>query len=177
MKTKTVGMMIGLILIVAFISFYTFPKEIVRVQKAAILMEDGSIRDTTINIVGTLERPVFKPSKFSGEFTIEDIKATEENTLLDLNVVQKKNGINMANWVYHSSNQPLELKMPGIIWFDKDFGNISIQSTNQWLEKSGDNDLQPIKIISPAVSFEQAAAVQAELANRFGSPLEPLQKE
>ncbi|WP_152394280.1 hypothetical protein [Paenibacillus guangzhouensis] len=173
MRSKVFKVTISLIIVLGIITtlilvFYQFPKKVDLVSPAVSFYENdpSSIKNTSIRISGTLNRPLFQQHIFKGTVTIDDLEFTKANGTLDTYVLDKNNGIHSGNLVYHKPSKPGEIVTVSMIWFDDDFEHINIVSN--W----GENKKLSLLIVSGS-SYEEAIDTQKKMRDKYGSGFVP----
>ncbi|WP_339324488.1 hypothetical protein [Paenibacillus sp. FSL W8-0194] len=173
MKSKVFKVTISFIIILGIITtlilfFYPFPKKVNVVSPAVSFYENdpSSAKQTSISISGTLNRPLFRQHIFKGTVTIDGLEFTKENETLDTYVLDKNNGINMGNLVYHKPSKQGEFVTSSIIWFDDTFEHINIVS--DW----GGINKKSFFIVS-ASTYEEAIDTQKKMREKYGSTFVP----
>ncbi|MDM5276555.1 hypothetical protein ACN9MH_19940 [Paenibacillus silvae] len=168
MKTKVFKVTISVIVILGivtaiFLYFYKFPKEINIISPAVSFYENdpSSVEGTTIKVSGTLYRPLFQQHVFEGSVTIDNLDFTKKNETLDTYILDRKNGINMGNLVYHKPSTPGEFLTSSMIWFDDTFEHVNIAS--DW----GQN--KKLFFIVSASSYEEGIDAQRKMRDKYGS--------
>ncbi|MGG3456288.1 hypothetical protein [Paenibacillus rhizolycopersici] len=156
------------VITILFLFLYPFPKKVDLVSPAVSFYENdpSSLKQTSIRITGTLNRPLFQQHVFKGAVTIDDLEFTKVNETLDTYVLDKYNGINMGNLVYHKPSKPGEFVTLSMIWFDDSFEHINIVS--DW----GQDKKKKFFIVS-ASSYEQAIDIQKKMREKYGSTFVP----
>ncbi|OPA78713.1 hypothetical protein BVG16_12740 [Paenibacillus selenitireducens] len=165
----TISLIIVLgIIITLILFFYQFPKKVDIVSPAVSFYEKdpSSIKHTSIRISGTLNRPLFQQHIFKGTVTIDGLEFTKENGTLDTYVLDKNNGINSGNLVYHKPSKPGEIVTLSMIWFDDNFEHINIVS------KWGPNKKLWFFIVSGS-SYEEVIDTQKKMREKYGSTFVP----
>jgi len=165
----TISLIIVLgIVTILILFFYQFPKQVDLVSPAVSFYENdpSSIKHTPIRISGTLNRPLFQQHIFKGTVTIDGFEFTKENGTLDTYVLDKNNGINSGNLVYHKPSKPGEIITLSMIWFDDNFEHINIVSN--W----GPNKKLSLLIVSGS-SYEEAIDTQKKMRDKYGSGFVP----
>jgi hypothetical protein len=148
--------------------FCKFPQKVDVVRPAVSFYEkdSSSINRTSIRVSGTLYRPFFRQHEFKGTVTIDGFDFTKQNSTLPTYILDKNNGINMGNLVYHKPSKPWDFVTLGTIWFDDNFEHINIASN--W----GENKKMTYFIVS-ASSYEEAVATQIKMREKYGATFVP----
>ncbi|WP_028563386.1 hypothetical protein [Paenibacillus pinihumi] len=165
----TISLIILLVIITTlFLFFYPFPKKVDLVSPAVSFYENdpSSIKHTSIRVSGTLKRPLFKQHRFKGTVRIDGLEFTKENDTLDTYVLDKNNGINLGNLVYHKPSDQGEFVTLSMFWFDDSFKNINIVSN--W----GKNKELSLFIVSGS-SYEEALDTQQKMREKYGPTFVP----
>ena len=173
MRSNVLKITISLIIVLGIITtlilfFYQFPKKVDLVSPAVSFYENdpSSIKNTSIRISGTLNRPLFQQHIFKGTVTIDGLEFTKVNGTLDTYVLDENNGINSGNLVYHKPSKPGEIVTLSMIWFDDTFEHINIVSN--W----GQNKKLSFFIVSGS-SYEEAIDTQKKMRDKYGSTFVP----
>ncbi|MDH6670452.1 hypothetical protein M2277_001102 [Paenibacillus sp. LBL] len=158
---------IPLLLIIIFLFIYQFPEKI-SVVRTAVAFNDrnpDSLKNTSINIEGTIYRPLFRQHIFKGSIKIRGIEKTENYETLNTEVLKRKNGINMGNLIYNKThtNPPQHANMLGIIWFDDSFLNISVLGTDM------ENNQNEAIYIATGGTYEEGISTLRKMRDNYGS--------
>lgn len=146
------------IALLGFLALYDFPKE-VDIGYPAVEYQGGnqsSSTITSIRIKGTLFRPLWRDSRFSGQIIIDSYPFTKSYDLIDIEFNKKiSNGIGTLSYTQILNGRP-DLQMLGAIWISGDFDKLNIWG----ISKTGAADKSSFPIISaPARSYEEAVSI------------------
>jgi hypothetical protein len=175
MRSKSSLLTISIVLflgICMFLFYYKFPTE-VDVDRTAVSFVDNdpsSTIQTSVNIKGTLYRPVFRQAKFVGKVSIDGYGFTKEDAMMDIFITLKKNGLNMGNLTYISNKSPFSPNEGGLIWFDDNFENINIWGSSKWNKSKVGKHLF---IVAESQNYEEAISIQRRMRNKFGEVFVP----
>ncbi|RUT33580.1 hypothetical protein EJP77_08015 [Paenibacillus zeisoli] len=147
-----------LIAMLGFLILYDFPKE-VDIHYPAVEYRSGdqsSSTSTNIRIKGTLSRPFWRDSRFSGQIIIDSYPFTKSYDLIDIEFNKKiLNGIGTLSYTQILNGKP-DLQMLGTIWISGDFDKLNIWG----IRKAGAAGPSSIPIISaPARTNEEAVSI------------------
>ncbi|WP_411342747.1 hypothetical protein ACE3MZ_13860 [Paenibacillus sp. WLX1005] len=170
---KVIVPIIALILIMLILTFYKFPKEIHVTRSAVQFIENQSesAKQTSVKIDGHLYRPYFGKTTFEGTVVIDSMPFSKHDTMLEMVVSNENNNIYQGNLTYQSNQAPYMISNQGLIWVDKDFKNINIWGSEQWLDE-GDST-NPLYIVAPASHLDEAVNVQSQMRSSFGEDFVP----
>ncbi|MGW7162399.1 hypothetical protein HP548_31250 [Paenibacillus taichungensis] len=153
---------IPIVLIILILLFYQFPKKIDIIRPAVSFNDNNpeSLKNTSIHIAGTFNRPLFRQHVFKGSIIINGIEITEKYDTIDTEVLKRMNGINMGNLIYNNTQNATVL---GIIWFDNNFRDIGILGVN-----TEANQKEAIYIVT-GESYEEGLNNLKKMRDKYGS--------
>ncbi|MBJ6362563.1 hypothetical protein ACFOQM_14965 [Paenibacillus sp. GCM10012307] len=161
-KKPLFSIVFAIVVLSIFLSAYNFPKTI-DVTYSAVQFSEGdlsSAQETSVQVEGTLSRPLFGESSFRGKLSVEgdEYEYTKSYELIDV-VFHKeiRNGFGGLTYTSAINGKP-DLKLLGALWIRGAFDQMKLQ-----VNDPGSSD--PDFITAPAANLEEARKIKADFDN------------